>query len=112
VGRFGVRAGTLEGHPGLWVGGRKLASIGVAVTDWVSFHGFALNVNVDLSYFELIRPCGLDPRTMTSMKSLLGHAVPMDEVKAAVAEGYSAASGTTFEAARLSNLTPISGNIK
>ena len=58
---FGVESGRVEGHPGAWVGDKKVASIGVAVTSWVTYHGFALNVNTDLSYFGLIRPCGLDP---------------------------------------------------
>ena len=65
--RFGVEGERLEGHPGVWVRGKKLASVGVTVTNWVTYHGFALNVNTDLSYFSLIRPCGLDPQLMTSM---------------------------------------------
>jgi lipoate-protein ligase B len=89
VGRFGVQSGTIQGHPGVWVKGRKLASIGVAVTNWVAFHGFALNVNTDLSYFSLIRPCGLDPGTMTSMKALLGQEVDFKAVKLAVLEELS-----------------------
>jgi lipoate-protein ligase B len=81
---FGIDAVRVEGHPGAWVGGRKVASIGVAVTNWVTFHGFALNVNVDLSYFNLIKPCGLDPDKITSMKKILGKEVPLEEVKAEV----------------------------
>lgn len=82
VGAFGVEAGRMEGHTGVWTGERKkVASIGVAVSNWVTYHGFALNVNVDLSYFRLIRPCGLDPEKMTSMKEILGRDVPFDEVK-------------------------------
>ncbi len=94
--KYDIRAGTLEGHPGVWVQGKKLASIGVAVTNWVAYHGFALNVNTDLSRFELIRPCGLDPATMTSMQRLLGRELDFEEVKRAVAEEYSAAVGETF----------------
>src|SRR5205807_2699547 len=78
---YGVHGERLEGHPGIWSGGKKLASIGVAVADWVTYHGFALNVNTDLAYFELIRPCGLDPATMTSMKKITGKAIPFEEVK-------------------------------
>ncbi len=96
VARFGIPAGAVDGHPGIWVEGKKLASIGVAVTNWVSYHGFALNVNTDMSYFELIRPCGLDPRAMTSMELLLGRKVPLPEVKKAVIEEFSSASGTEF----------------
>ncbi len=96
VSRFGVDGGRIEGHPGVWVAGRKLASIGVAVTDWVSFHGFALNVNTDMSYFELIRPCGLDPSAMTSMQTIRGSAINMDDVKRVFAEQYAAAKGEEF----------------
>ena len=94
--KSGVQAERKEGHPGVWVGGRKLASIGVAVTDWVTFHGFALNVNTQLSYFELIRPCGLDPSSMTSMQALRGRPFDMGEVKKEVVRQYSAASGEEF----------------
>lgn len=78
---FGIESGRVEGHPGVWVEGRKLASIGVAVTNWVTFHGFALNVNTDLSYFHLIKPCGLDPEKLTSMRNVLGKQVPVGDVK-------------------------------
>jgi lipoate-protein ligase B len=93
---YGVEGERLEGHPGVWVGGKKLASIGVAVTGWVTYHGFALNVNTDLSYFELIRPCGLDPTSMTSMQKLKGKPLPFDEVKARFAREYSSVTGIPF----------------
>jgi len=93
---YGVEGERVEGHPGIWVGGRKLASIGVAVTDWVTYHGFALNVNTDLAYFELIRPCGLDPSTMTSVQKITGKTFPMDEVKARLAKEYSSVTGLTL----------------
>ncbi|MDG6899246.1 MAG: lipoyl(octanoyl) transferase LipB [Nitrososphaerota archaeon] len=98
---YGVDGGRLEGHPGVWVRGKKLASIGVAVADWVSYHGFALNVNTDLSYFDLIRPCGLDPSTMTSMQKILGGPLPFEEVKARFIKEYSAVTGMEFSRQRL-----------
>jgi lipoate-protein ligase B len=94
--RYGIEGERREGHPGVWVGEKKLASIGVAVTSWVTYHGFALNVNTDMSYFDLIRPCGLDPATMTSMERLVGRRLPFEEVKAMVAREYSVASGIRF----------------
>jgi len=96
AGAFGVEGERLEGHPGIWVGGKKLASIGVAVTDWVTYHGFALNINTDLTYFEHIRPCGLDPSAMTSMQKIKGEPLPFDEVKARFAREYSTATGLTL----------------
>lgn len=98
---FGVEGDRLEGHPGIWVGGKKLASIGVAVTEWVTYHGFALNVNTDLAYFELIRPCGLDPSTMTSLQKLTGRELPFDEVKARLAREYSSVAGLPLTHQRL-----------
>jgi lipoic acid synthetase len=96
---FGVSATRLEGHPGAWVDGRKVASIGVAVTNWVTYHGFALNVNTDLSYFQLIRPCGLDPDKMTSMKKILGKELPFDAVKREVINRYLSVFDSPLQAA-------------
>jgi len=98
---YGIAGERLEGHPGIWVGGKKIASIGVAVTDWVTYHGFALNVNTDLSYFELIRPCGLDPSSMISMQKVTGREVPFEDVKARFAREWSSVTGTTLSHQRL-----------
>ncbi len=81
---FGVKAERSERQTGVWVGEKKLASIGVAIKSWVTYHGFALNVNTDLSYFSKIRPCGLESSMLTSMERLLGAPVDMQAVKASV----------------------------
>ena len=57
---------------GVWVDGEKIASVGVAIKRWVSFHGLSLNYETDLKYFELINPCGLEGKKMTSMEKILG----------------------------------------
>jgi lipoate-protein ligase B len=90
---YGIDSVRVEGHPGVWVGGRKVASIGVAVTNWVTYHGFALNVNTDLSYFRLIKPCGLDPEKITSMKQVLGREVSFEDVKAEVVSRFAEVFG-------------------
>lgn len=95
VSDFGVAANRKEGHTGVWSGGKKVASIGVAVVNWTTFHGFALNVNTDMSYFHLIKPCGLDPDDMTSMEQVLGHKVPMGEVKRALVQDFCQVFGRT-----------------
>ncbi|MDE2489226.1 MAG: lipoyl(octanoyl) transferase LipB [Elusimicrobia bacterium] len=79
---LGVEASAAPGFTGLWVGRRKLASIGVAVSGGVSYHGFALNVNNDLAAFRLIHPCRLESDVMITLRELLG--APVDE--AALAE--------------------------
>ena len=91
---FGISAGRVPGLTGIWVGpdGRedKLAAIGVRISRWVTSHGFALNVNTDLSRFGLIVPCGIVGRGVTSMQRLLGREVPMAEVEAAVVRAFQA----------------------
>lgn len=78
---FSLDAQRRPGLTGVWVGPKKIASIGIAVQRWVSYHGFALNVSVDLSYFRMIRPCGLDGAVMTSLSALLGREISITEVK-------------------------------
>lgn len=77
--RHGIVSERSPGRTGVWVGERKIASIGVAVRRWVGYHGFALNVRPDLSGFSLIHPCGLKGVQMTSMESELGAAAPTFE---------------------------------
>jgi lipoyl(octanoyl) transferase len=81
---FGLDAGRVEGYSGAWVGDRKLAAIGVRISRWVTSHGFALNVTTDLAGFDLIVPCGIADRGVTSLASLLGRDVEMVEVEASV----------------------------
>lgn len=76
---FDIDAVRRPGFPGVWVGEDKIGAVGVAVTRKVTMHGFALNVDPDLSPFSLINPCGLG-RPVTSMARVLGRAVTLDEV--------------------------------
>jgi len=72
---YGIDGQRIENHTGVWVGKKKIASIGIGIKGWVTFHGFSLNINSDLSYFSLIRPCGFESRTVTSMSEILGSPV-------------------------------------
>ncbi len=83
---FGVRAATVKGFTGLWVGRKKLASIGVAVRGGVAYHGFALNMNNTLAPFKLIHPCKLESDVMTSMAKLLGGSIDEHAVSKAVGQ--------------------------
>ena len=76
VGTLGLHADRNPGKTGVWTGGRKLASIGVHARQWVTWHGFALNVTTDLSYFDLMVPCGIADVTMTSVAAELASADP------------------------------------
>lgn len=81
ISEFGIKGEKREKLIGVWANGGKLCSIGIAVKRWVSFHGFALNVNTDLNYFDLMIPCGLKNIKMTSMQKILNRKVPMEDVK-------------------------------
>ena len=83
--RFGIEAGRRENHRGIWVGGRKIASLGIAVERGVAYHGVAVYVNPDMRYFWHINPCGLHPSAITSM-SELGVKADVYEVGLLVAE--------------------------
>jgi len=78
---FGVQAQRHQGHPGVWLGSQKLASIGVAVRRGISYHGLALNVDPNLEHFSLINPCGLSGNPMTSLARLLERPVDLSEVQ-------------------------------
>ena len=85
---FGISAERLPGLTGVWVGKDKIAAMGVHLSRWVTCHGFALNVNTDLSYFDAIIPCGIRGHGVTSMKKVLGHSVEMLDVKQAVIRSF------------------------
>ncbi len=83
LGRYEIEAAGVPGKTGVWVQGKKVAAIGVAVRSWVTYHGFALNVNADLTRFATFSPCGLAPQEIGSLKSL-GYNVAEDGLRAAL----------------------------
>lgn len=93
---LGLEGRRRPGWTGVWLGEAKVASIGIAVRRWVTFHGFALNVATDLSRFSSIQPCGLDWQVMTSLEAVLGHPLPLEEVKPIVVRRLGAALGRRF----------------
>jgi lipoyl(octanoyl) transferase len=91
VERLGVPGGRNPGLTGVWTAGRKIASIGIHVKQWVTLHGFALNVTTDLSWFDLIVPCGIEQVVMTSLAEELlrdDHPVLEREARQAVTEAF------------------------
>jgi lipoyl(octanoyl) transferase len=78
---YGIEAARVEGLTGVWVGDEKLAAIGVRIARWITSHGFALNVTTDLDYFNLIVPCGIADRGVTSLERLLGRRIDRAEVE-------------------------------
>jgi lipoyl(octanoyl) transferase len=91
IAEFGIEGRRVAGLTGVWVGplGReeKIAAIGVRISRWITSHGFALNVSANLAHFNLIVPCGIADRGVTSMERLLGHPIPMADVEEAVVRG-------------------------
>ena len=88
IGEFGIPGERQAGYTGVWTENRKIASIGVHARDWVTWHGFALNVSTDLGYFDLIVPCGIQAVTMTSMSVELEIPVDVELVEDAVTSAF------------------------
>jgi lipoyl(octanoyl) transferase len=96
LGELGIAAERNAGYTGVWTQGRKIASIGVHARDWVTWHGFALNVRTDLSFFDLIVPCGIQSVTMTSIERELGGRTPsMGEIGWSVGQAFARTFGLT-----------------
>ena len=88
LGDFGLKGTREDGYTGVWVAGEKIAAIGVKVSRWITMHGFALNVNTDLKYFDRIIPCGIGHRGVTSMEKVLGEPVNMQDVVSASSKHF------------------------
>jgi lipoyl(octanoyl) transferase len=89
---YGIQGGRIPGLTGVWVGDEKLAAIGVRIQRWVTSHGFALNHTTDLSHFELIVPCGIADRGVTSLAKL-GCTASRDEVEERIAVHFAEVFG-------------------
>ena len=90
---FGVIAGVIDGITGVWAGEAKIAAIGVKISRGVAYHGFAINVNTDLSYFDYIVPCGIEDLSVTSMAQILSQQVEMDTVQYSLIYQFGKAMG-------------------
>jgi lipoate-protein ligase B len=84
---FNIKSETRKGETGVWIGKKKIASIGIAVRHWVTFHGAALNVNPNLSHFFNIQPCGYPPETMTSLSQEFKKEISILEIKEKILQG-------------------------
>jgi lipoyl(octanoyl) transferase len=94
---YGIEGTRQAGLTGVWVGDEKVAAIGVRLSRWVTSHGFALNVDPDLSHFALIVPCGIEGKGVTSLVRLLGRDVAMADVRRRVVAAFVEVFGHTLE---------------
>ncbi len=91
---YGIEAGRSAGETGVWIDAdikgreRKICAIGVRSSRWITMHGFALNVNTDLDYFNFIVPCGIQDKQVTSLQKELGHEVDFEEAKEKVKRNF------------------------
>src|SRR5215470_9821420 len=85
---YGIKAGRVSGLTGVWVGGEKLAAIGIRIARWITSHGFALNVSTDLEFFKLIVPCGISDRGVTSLAALLGRQLDLRAIEDQVVDHF------------------------
>jgi lipoate-protein ligase B len=101
---FGMEGEKDSLNRGVWVDGEKIASIGVTIKRWVSFHGLALNYETDLSYFDLIHPCGLLGKKMTSMEKILGERITRESLIGRIAFYFKEVFQRDWEEKRLEDL--------
>ena len=102
---YGIPAGRIEKLRGVWVGNEKIAAMGVHLSNWVSKHGLALNVNTDLDPFNLINPCGTG-RRVTSMAKILGRELPMEEIESLMLQSFVDVFNVHLKSEPLKNLEP------
>jgi lipoyl(octanoyl) transferase len=86
---YGIEAGRIDGLTGVWVENKKICAMGIRCSRWVTMHGFALNVNTDLSYFNHIVPCGIQDKEVTSLSQLTNKEIDMNEVKKSIVLHFS-----------------------
>lgn len=101
---IGIAAQKGDENTGVWVGEDKIASIGVAVKNWVTFHGAAINLNTDLSEFQQINPCGLNSNIMTSAQKITKKKVDLDKFADILMDKYSAVFDTSFYPVKLEDI--------
>lgn len=109
ISRYGIEAGRLQGSTGVWLDAdnpakaRKICAMGVRCSRWMTMHGFALNVNTDMRFFDYIVPCGIGDKAVTSMQKELGRHVDEQEVKEIIKEEF----GKVFEAEIIPAAAPL-----
>jgi lipoate-protein ligase B len=97
---YGVVAGRVAGQSGAWVDDRKIGAIGVRISRWITSHGLAFNISTDLSFFDLIVPCGIADKSVTSLDVEVGRSLPAVQVAEAFVESFAAVFDRSLAASR------------
>jgi len=101
---YSIKSYRVMGRTGVWTKQGKIASIGIAISRWVTYHGFALNANVDLDYFSMINPCGFKDIKVASMKNILCYEIDMEDLKNELIKNFSIIFKAKVEIDSLNNL--------
>ncbi len=94
---YSIQAGRVSGRTGVWIEGKKIAFIGIAASDWITYHGMSINVNIALDYFSMINPCGMADIEVTSIKRVLGRDISIDRAKIGVVSHFKYVFGPVAE---------------
>lgn len=109
IAHFGVKGGRSNGETGVWLDAdipgkeRKICAMGIRCSRWITMHGWALNVNTDLQYFDYIVPCGIQNKQVTSIKKELGYEVPMAHVKKVLLQHFAEVFGVEIQVSHRDN---------
>ncbi|MDD5496205.1 MAG: lipoyl(octanoyl) transferase LipB [Candidatus Omnitrophica bacterium] len=95
--KYSVEGARVKGRTGVWVDGKKIAFIGIGAKDWVTYHGFSININADLSYFSLMNPCGLKGISVTNLADVLSKRITMADVKDVLTDSFDRVFGPVKE---------------
>jgi lipoate-protein ligase B len=96
--RYSIKAGKIAGRTGVWVDDAKIAFVGVAASDWVTYHGVSVNIDVDMRYFSMMHPCGIRGLAVTDLKEVLGRRVDIPPARKYLAEECMRIFGINSEA--------------
>lgn len=85
---YGIDGARISEYPGVWVGQEKICALGIGVTNWVSYHGWALNINPDMKHFSYITPCGIQGKKTTSLKNILGRDISLADITSRIVRHF------------------------
>ena len=107
---YGVKGTRMPDYTGVWVGNDKICAIGIKTSRWITMHGFAFNVNTDLSFFERIIPCGIFEKGVTSLRDVLGTEITLEEVSVVLVHEFGEVFGVDVRESQLNEVLSIAGS--